>query len=139
MELNRRDFYGRLEDIVQGDNMRILKVKDQNVGIKRDSEQVYAVFVRLEVLNQRDGYQVLLRWVEPDARDSLGLTVLLFEVGPRHNIDVGVLTASRSILVAKHLEIVLEHIDDLVGLKGFLDAVLDAVDELVKLLVEVAR
>jgi len=119
--------------------MRILKVKDQNVGIKRDSEQVYAVFVRLKVLNQRDGDQVLLRWVESDARYSFRFTVLLFKVRPRHNIYVGVLTASRSIFVAKHLKIVLEHIDDLVRLKGFLDAVLDAVDEFVKLLVEVAR
>jgi hypothetical protein len=55
-------------------------------------------------------------WVKSNAGHSFALTVLLFKVGPWHDIHSGCLAASCCLLVAKHLKVVLEDIDNFIGL-----------------------
>ncbi len=81
---------------------------------------------------------MLFCWVEPNARHSFTLAVFLFEVCSRNYIHICILAASCCILVTKHLEIVLKHIDDFIRLKCFFDTVLNSVDEFVKLLIQIA-
>ena len=137
MELDGRDFDGRLQDIVKCNDVGIFKVQDQHVGIKRYSKKVDAILVWFKVFNEGNRDQVLLGWVEPNARNGLRLAVLLFEVGSGDYVDVGVLWAWRGIFISEHLKVVLKHIDDFVGLESLFDAILHTVDKLIELFVQV--
>jgi len=137
VKLNRCDLNRRLQNIIERDDVRILKVEYQHVGLEAQAHQVDSVLVGLEVLHQRNSDQMLLGRVEPNTADSLLLAVLLFEVGARHHIDRAILATGRRVFIAQHLEVVLEHIDDLVRLQSFLDSELDAVDKLIKFGVDV--
>ncbi len=73
--------------------------------------------------------------MEFDAANYLFLTVLLLVKCSRHHIDRANLLRSHLLLAAKHLKVVLEHIDNLIGLEGLLNAEAHAVNEFVKLIV----
>jgi hypothetical protein len=137
MELNRGHFDWRLKNVIERNDVGVFKVENQNVSIERYSEQVDTVLIRFKVFDERDRDKVLLGWVEPDAGDCLRLTVLLFEVGTGNHIHVGVLTTSSCVFITEHLEVILEHINDLVGLEGLFYTVLNAVNKFIKLFVQI--
>jgi len=118
-------------------DLSISKVENENVGLIRPGADLTSVFER-EVLDKTHGNQVWVGWVELDARDTLVLTVALFEESSGNGVDGTSLVACASIFVSEHLEVKLEHIDDFVRLKGLLNSVGDSVNELVKLLVHLA-
>ena len=81
---------------------------------------------------------MLFGWVEPDARNCFALAIFLLEVCPWYYIHVSILAACCSVLISKHLEIVLENIDDFIRLECFLNAVLNSVNKFVELLIQIA-
>lgn len=137
MELDSCDLDWSLQNVVKSDNVWVLKVKYQHIWVETETHKVDTVFVSLKVFNKRNGDQVLLGWVETNARHSLWLTVFLFEVSAWNEGHSSGLGTGTSVLIAQHIEIVLENINDFVGLQSLLNAVLDTVNKFVKLFVQV--
>lgn len=90
------------------------------------------------MLNKRHSNKVFFSGVEPDARYSFTLTEFLIEVGARHEINRVLLTTSSIFLLPEHFEIILENVDDFIGLKSFFYSVLDTIDKFIKFFIEVA-
>jgi len=70
--------------------------------------------------------------MELNARHSLAFAEIIIYEGPCiHGFGVDFASRSR-LFVSKHLEIVLEDVDDFVGLQGFFNSESNSVQELVK-------
>lgn len=135
VELESSDLDRRLKNVVESNDMWVFEIENQDVGIKRNAEKINSVFVCLKMLNKRNSDKMFLGWMETNARHCFALAVLLLEVCPWNNIYIGILSACCSIFISEHLKVVLEHIDDFIGLKSFFNSVLHAVNELVELFV----
>ena len=130
MEVNDSHFNRRLQDVIECYDVRVLKVQNEYIRVECDSEQLNALFKLFKMLNQRNGNKMLLRRVESYARNRFLLTILLLKVSARYYIDSRSFLVRRSILISQHLEIVLEDVDNFVGLKSGLNSVLCAIDKL---------
>lgn len=119
----------------QGNDMVIREVEDQHIGFKRLSLD-HGPQVEVHVVNHTHGYPVRLRWVELDARHTLALAVIVVNESSGCHVGGVDLAASCCLLVSEHLEVVLEHIDDLIALKSLLNSESNSIDELVQLLLE---
>ena len=75
---------------------------------------------------------ILLR-MKLDARDALVLTVVMFKERPWQHVDSAYLGSRGSFLIAQHFKVVLEHINQFIGLQRFFYPVGDSVNEFIKL------
>ena len=72
---------------------------------------------------------MLLCWVKLYAWNAVLFAVLLFLVSPIGQLHTAALLPDCSILVAKHLEIVLEHINQLIWAQRTLDGIRDSINK----------
>jgi len=70
--------------------------------------------VKIHVVNHTHGNKIRFRWMKLDAGDSLSFTVVVFNEGSLLHLSAIDFASGCSFFVAKHLEIVLEHIDDFI-------------------------
>lgn len=88
-------------------------------------------------VSYRDLLDSGIRGVELNARYFFVLTVVMFDEGPWEYIDSANFGCFSSFFASQHLKIVLENIDQLVGLESSLHSESNAVDKLLQLLVDV--
>jgi hypothetical protein len=68
------------------------------------------------------------------ARHAFILAIIMFKESPREHINRANLSSRSSFLIPQHFKIVLKHIDQLIGLQGFLYSVRHSVNEFVQFL-----
>jgi hypothetical protein len=133
-ELDRRDFDGGLKRELGEDDLTVWEVKDQDLRIERFAHDLGPV-VEGKVLNDAHSHQGWLLRVELDAGDSsvLGVWGLVEELA-WHCVNSVHFGASSRLLVSQLLEIVLEDVDDFIGLQLALNSGSHTVDEGIKTL-----
>lgn len=80
---------------------------------------------------------MFLRRVELNARNWFVFTVFLLKICTRYQVYWADFAGCRWLFITKHLEIILEDIDDFIWLKSLLNSVLNSVDKLVQLIINV--
>jgi len=96
----------------------------------------FGTFLKLEIIDEGHGHKVRLNRMEFNARDNFVFAIFLFKESSGHHIYSRNLLAASFFLVAKHLKIVLENINDFITLQGLFDAEANTVDEFVKLIID---
>ena len=135
-ELDGRDFDRSLKGELCEDDLAVREVQDQHLRLKRLAHH-FSALLKAELLNDAHRDEMRLLGVELNASNGsvLGVARLIEELAGHcvHRADFG---ATRSVVITQLLEIVLEDIDDFVGLKLALNARRHAVNEIIKLLRE---
>ena len=130
VEFNRGNFDWRFQDMSQGNDMVVREVEDEHIGLEGLSLD-HGSQIEVHVVNHAHSYPVWLRWVELYARHTLSLAVIVVNESSGCHVGGVDLAASCCLLVSEHLEVVLEHIDDLIALESLLDSESNSVDELI--------
>jgi hypothetical protein len=135
VELDGRDFNWRLQHMSKSDDMVVRKVEDENERLEGFSLN-HGSQVEVHVVNHAHRDPVWSSGVELNAGYALTFAVIVVDEGPRGHVGGVDLATSSGLIVSEHLKVVLEDIDDLIGLQGLLNSEGDSVNELVKLFLE---
>ena len=136
MPLNATDFNWSLQHIVELDDMGVLEVRYQHMAVKRLSSNLSPV-VKGKVLHHGHGYKVRLGGMELDAGDSLVFAIVMVDELAGQQVNATDLRVCGSLFSTQDIEVVLKHVNQLIGLEGFFNSVGDSIDKLLNFFIYV--
>ena len=114
----------------ESNNMVIGKVQNENERLEGFSLD-HRSEVKVHVIDHTHGNPVGPRWVELNAGYALAFTIIVIDESPRSHISSIDFASCGCLVISEHLEVVLEHIDDLIGLESLFNSEGHAVDEFI--------
>lgn len=106
------------------------------MGIERRAHNFCTIW-KLEILHQTESQPILFVWMKFDAWNCHVLSVRGLLKSPIDKVYCTIRCTDSSFFVTKHLEIVLENIDNFIGWKSALNSIRNSVNKSFKLLIKI--
>jgi hypothetical protein len=114
VELDASDFDWGFQNVIIVDDVRVTEVHNQHVS-EATLARVFASLVKVGIFNQGNSDQVVFHRMELNATDSHSSGVILISGASFvHVLASSALCNGGLIFVSKHVEVVLENIDDFI-------------------------